>query len=88
MLSQTVTQFSSSQTRVTVQGTTQLDLLDDVAAMLQNDKHGYWNMVNGYCLETSREAFESLAARLQVSDNHTHMGIPARTGFKDRFDGF
>lgn len=33
----------------------QLNLLTDVAAELDNAKHGYWRVVNGYCLEGDAE---------------------------------
>jgi hypothetical protein len=45
----------------------QLNLLMDVAAELDNAKHGYWRVVNGYCLEGDAEdAVARLRQRLSA----------------------
>lgn len=41
----------------------QLDLLSDVAHQLDNARHGYWKMKNGYCLPTRPDAIGDLHAR-------------------------
>eukprot|EP00040_Diaphanoeca_grandis_P015360 m.78291 g.78291 ORF g.78291 m.78291 type:complete len:362 (+) comp25101_c0_seq2:86-1171(+) len=44
----------------------QIDTLADVAQIVDNDKHGYWTMRNGYCLPTKSGTIAALSNRLLV----------------------
>jgi hypothetical protein len=45
-------------------GTHQLNLLEDVERVVNNAKHAYWRMRNGYCLPVDSETMARLCARL------------------------
>ncbi|KAK3251577.1 hypothetical protein CYMTET_39096 [Cymbomonas tetramitiformis] len=45
----------------------QLDLLDEAAQILQNDKYGYWDMMNGYCLPRTTQSMAQIGASLSLA---------------------
>jgi len=46
-------------------GSNQLDMMHDIGELLDNNKHRYWEMRNGYLLPTSAESLSGLQKRLQ-----------------------
>jgi len=46
----------------------QLDMMKDVAELLNNSKNGYWEMRNGYLLPVHNDSLRDLQTRLK-SDN-------------------
>eukprot|EP00667_Euglena_gracilis_P006997 EG_transcript_7061 len=45
-------------------GQHQLDLLEDIAILLDNAGNGYWHMQNGYCLPTNAQSIRQVGEKL------------------------